>query len=470
MGDTPLLVSASQSMCLMTTSSTPAPRDESDVPATPLMHLSALLSRPLTSRAGETVGRLDDVIVRLRDEQYPLVTGVVAKVGGRRVYVSSKRIAEFSEHRVVLAKEKIDLRGFERRPGEVLLRQDILGHRLIDVTDVELVHAYDVELDDTGAGWVLARLDTRRPARMFGLVKQRHGHAARDWKAFEPLLGHRPSALDRTGKTRLRRLKPAQIADLLEDADSQEGSEILEHVHVDPELEADVFEELDPDLATKLFEEMSDREVSQVLTRMRADDAADAIADLRQQRRVPVLDLLPPGHRTKILTLLGFSPSSAGGLMGTDVLTCPQELPVGDTLRAVAAARAMQQEALYTVHALDSERRLAGIATVIALLRADPAERLAAVMDTDPVRVSATTDAVDIALLMADYNLVTVPVVDEDDRVLGVVTVDDVLEATIPDDWRRREPASRPPTRAVEQQRTSLTGGPPGGTDGGHGG
>ena len=71
---------------------------------------------------------------------------------------------------MVLAKEKIDLRGFERRPGEVLLRQDILGHRLIDVTDVELVPAYDVELDDTGAGWVLARLDTRRPARMFALA------------------------------------------------------------------------------------------------------------------------------------------------------------------------------------------------------------------------------------------------------------------------------------------------------------
>lgn len=200
----------------------------------PLMHLSVLLSRPLVSRTGETVWRLDDVIVRLRGEQYPLVTGVVAKVGGRRVYLSSKRIAEFSEARVVLANEKVDLRGFERRSGEVLLRQDILGHRLIDVSDVELVHAYDVELDDTGSGWVLARLDTRRPARLFGLVKQRNGHAARDWKAFEPLLGHQASALDRASKTRLRRLRPAQIADLLEDADSQEGSEILVHVHVDP--------------------------------------------------------------------------------------------------------------------------------------------------------------------------------------------------------------------------------------------
>lgn len=455
-----------EAMCAMTTPTTGQAGSQGGL-AVPLMHLSVLLSRPLVSRTGETVGRLDDVIVRLRGEQYPLVTGVVGKVGGRRVYVSSKRIAEFSEARVVLANEKVDLRGFERRPGEVLLRQDILGHRLIDVSDVELVHAYDVELDDTGSGWVLARLDTRRPARLFGLVKQRNGHAARDWKAFEPLLGHQPSALDRASKTRLRRLRPAQIADLLEDADSQEGSEILVHVHVDPELEADVFEELDPDLATKLFEEMPDVEVAQVLTRMRADDAADAIAELRQQRRLTVLDLLPAGHRTKIMTLLGFSPSSAGGLMSTDVLTCPQELAIGEVLRAVGAAKAMQQEALYSVHAVDNDNRLVGIATLITLLRADPADRFGSVLDTDPVRISATTDAVDIALLMADYNLVTVPVVDDSDQILGVVTIDDVLEATIPDDWRRREPAARPPTLTHEQQSVALGSAPPGEAGGG---
>jgi Mg/Co/Ni transporter MgtE len=88
--------------------------------------------------------------------------------------------------------------------------------------------------------------------------------------------------------------------------------------------------------------------------------------------------------------------------------------------------------------------------SVIALLQADPAERTAALMDSDPVRVDADTDLTDIALLMADYNLYAVPVVDEGDRVVGVVTVDDVLEATIPEDWRRREPAARPVREAPE--------------------
>ncbi|GAC1607746.1 MAG: CBS domain-containing protein [Mycobacteriales bacterium] len=431
-------------------------------PTVAVMHLLPLLRLPLLSRTGETVGRLDDVIVRLREDGYPLVTGLVVKVGGRRVFVPLKRIATFSEAQVSLSKEKVDLRGFERRAGEVLLREDILGHRLIDVSDVELVRAYDIELDLTADGWVLARLDTRQPARLMGLIKGRQGHASRDWKVFEPLLGHSSSAADRTAKTRLRRLKPAQIADLLEDANRHEGSEILESVHADPELEADVFEELDPDVATKFFGDMSDEEVAEVLGRMRADDAADAIAELRQQRRLHVLDLLPDGHRTKILTLLGFSPSSAGGLMSTDVMTCHQRMSARDVLQAVAAAHTLQEEALNTVHAVDDDGLLVGTITVIGLLRADPTLALADVVDSDPVRITAQTDAVDIALLMADYNLITVPVVDESNRVLGVVTVDDVLEATIPDDWRRREPAPRPPMRPGDEHVSAQASGPPG--------
>ena len=110
------------------------------------VHLSRLLGRPLFSPTNEGVGKVDDVIVGLRGEDYPVATGLVAKVGGRRVFVPMERVAELSEERIVLAKSKVDLRGFERRDGEVLLREDILGHRLIDVADAELVRAWDVEL------------------------------------------------------------------------------------------------------------------------------------------------------------------------------------------------------------------------------------------------------------------------------------------------------------------------------------
>ena len=211
-----------------------------------VVHLSALLGRPLFSPTNESVGKVDDVIVGLRGEDYPLVTGLVAKVGGRRVFVPMERVAELSEQRIVLAKSKVDLRGFERRDGEVLLREDILGHRLIDVADAVLVRAWDVELRATDEGWAVSCLDTRRPPRLFGLIRSSAGRPCQDWKAFEPLIGHTPSVRARATFGRVVRLKPAQIADLLEDASHTEGEEILDVVHSDPELEADVFEELGP--------------------------------------------------------------------------------------------------------------------------------------------------------------------------------------------------------------------------------
>ncbi len=107
-----------------------------------------MLGRRLASLSGETVGKVDDVIVRLRSGNYPLISGLVGKVGGRRVYIPIKRVAELSELGTVLSRAKVDLRSFERRDGEVLLREDILGHRLIDVADAELVRAWDIESSD----------------------------------------------------------------------------------------------------------------------------------------------------------------------------------------------------------------------------------------------------------------------------------------------------------------------------------
>jgi CBS domain-containing protein len=408
------------------------------------VYLSVLLGRQLLSPSGEGVGKVDDLIVRLSGGEYPVVTGLVAKVGGRRLFVPISRVAELGEDRIALAKAKVDLRSFERRDGEVLLREDILRHRLIDVADAELVRAWDIELRATDDGWIVSCLDTRRPARLFGLIRPSSGHPCQDWKAFEPLIGHTPSVRSRSSFGKVRRLKPAQIADLLEDASRTEGEEILDVVHADPELEADVFEELDPDIATRLFGDKTDAEVADVMAHMRADDAADALAELPQDRRQKILDLLPLGTRTKVLTLLGFNAASAGGIMGVDFLTVPADATVEEALRRVRLAGNVQPESLLTTHAVDSANRLVGTVSIIGLLQADPESRLVDVVDSEPVRVNAATDVVDVTLLMADYNLMTVPVVDADGQLLGVITVDDVLEATVPDDWRRREPPPHP--------------------------
>ena len=352
-------------------------------------------------------------------------------------------------HSARRGRARLDLRRFERRDGEVLLRADVLGHRLIDVSRARLVRAGDLRLSRAGGDWVL---DVRRhpvaPRRLFG--RQEQPHQARDWREFEPLIGHARSAVLRGPFARIRRLKPAQIADLLEDASKEEETEILGRVHADPELEADVFEELDEELATRLLGARTDAEIAEVLARMRADDAADTVAELPQRRRQGVLDLLPAGQRTKVLTLMGFNPASAGGLMGVDFLALAADVTVGGALEAVTRSASLQPEALTSVHAVDTGGRLLGVARLVTLLQSDPAKDLLGVCDADPVRIGADTDVTDVAVLMADYNLITIPVVDDQCRMLGLITVDDVLEATLPEDWRRREAAMPPDARHGE--------------------
>ena len=415
------------------------------------LRLSQLLKRQVADRSGESIGRLADVIVRLRGTDYPLVTGLVAAVGGREIFVPIDQVSSFDGDPLKLTSARLDLRHFERREGEVLLSADVLGHRLIDVQNARLVRAADLELARDDGEWVVSGVDTRRrPRRLFGLLAADNtegGQVFRDWHDFESLIGHQGSALLRGPFARVRRLKPAQIADLLEDASKEEETEILGRVHADPELEADVFEELDEDLATRLLGARTDQEIADVLARMRADDAADAIAELPQQRRQPVLDLLPAGQRTKVLTLMGFNATSAGGLMGVDFVAVPTMTSVSDALARVREAVSLQPEALTSVHAVDYDGVLRGVARLVTLVQSDPGATVIDVSDTDPVRVGADTDIVDVAVLMTDYNLITIPVVDDERRMLGLITVDDVLEVTLPDDWRRREAAEPPDAR-----------------------
>jgi CBS domain-containing protein len=421
-------------------------------PAGPIsLRLSRLLNRPMADSGGQSLGGAADAIVRLRGSDYPLVTGLVAAVGGREIFVPIDQVPGLADDPLRLTSARLSLKHFERRDGEVLLRRDVLGHRLIDVANARLIRAADLELVRDGAEWVLAGVDTRRrPRRLFGLRGPDANDPAavfRDWHDFEWLIGHTGSALLRGPFGRVRRLKPAQIADLLEQASKAEESEILSQVHSDPELEADVFEELDEDRATRLLGARADEEIAAVLARMRADDAADAVAELPQPRRRPVLDLLPPAQRAKVLTLLGFNATSAGGLMGVEFIALPTMATVGDALNRVREARTLQPEALTSVHAVDENSVLRGVARLVTLIQAEPGARLIDVCDTDPVRVGADTDVPDVAVLMTDYNLITIPVVDDERRLLGVITVDDVLEVTLPEDWRRREAAEPPDAR-----------------------
>ncbi len=408
------------------------------------MHLSTVLRSPLLDRTGERLGRVEDVIVRLADGGYPPVTGLKARIGGRELFVPIDKIATLEAGAARLSGQKLNLGRFERRVGEVLLRQDVLGRKLVNVEadPPSLVTAHEIELACIDGWWrvvgvdpsVRAQLRRALPRAFKRLVGDR---PYLDWTDLEPFVGHVPSARLRFSHRKLANLHPAEIADLVEAASHEEGEELIEAVGQDRELEADVFEELDEHHQLEFIRERPDAQVAAVLARMAPDDAVDLIAEIDQERRAHILALLPPAGRRRIETLMGYNPSTAGGLMSPDFIALEEGSSVAEALTRVRASD-IGPQMLTTVYLLDADGALAGSAEIVGLLRVDSGARLADVAEREPESVQTDADLPEVARTMTDYNLVMLAVVDEERRVVGVITVDDVLELTLPAGWRRR--------------------------------
>jgi CBS domain-containing protein len=402
--------------------------------------LTGIIHSPLVDTAGGKLGRVDDVIARFSEGGYPPVKGLVGRIAGRRLFIPRERIAAMQSGSVQLAGEDLNLAHFERRQGEVLLGDDVLGRRLISVEAGRLVTAHDIELRLTDAGWVVAGVDTR-PKGLLGKFSGRRGEGLGflDWSSVEPFVGHVPTSRLLMPLRRLRRLHPAQIADLVEAASHDEGEEIISAVHGDPELEADVFEELNTEHQVEFLRDKSDAEAAAVLAEMGPDDAADLVTELDQPRRAPILSLLPPSQQAKVRALLSYGQSSAGGLMSIDFVSVPADGTVADALAAARAADVLPQVSA-DVFLLD-DGRLAGSVPLIELIRADGARRVAELVEHSNASVHVDDDFPEVARRMADFNLTVVAVVEDDGRVKGVITVDDVLEGMLPNSWRRRAEA-----------------------------
>ena len=208
------------------------------------------------------------MVVRLGAD-YPVVSGVLATVAGRRVFVPAEVVREIGHGYVELSEVRLDLRPFERRPEEVLLKQDVLDRQLINVEGARLVRTNEIELARVDGWYRVVGVDTGLRGLTRRVLPRRLAPRVQlgqflDWASVEPFTGHVPTVRLRVPHPKLARLHPAQLADLVEAASHREGEEIMSAL-ADEELEADVFEELDPQHQREFIVERTDAEVAGVL-------------------------------------------------------------------------------------------------------------------------------------------------------------------------------------------------------------
>ncbi|MGC8509838.1 MAG: magnesium transporter MgtE N-terminal domain-containing protein [Acidimicrobiales bacterium] len=409
---------------------------------TELLHLSTFLRRPIFDEAGDRIGRVQDLVARLGDAPHPPIVGAVIRIEGRDLFVPIRKIGGLAEGRMTFEGKRVDLRRFERRPGEILLAEDLLARHLINLVRGRLIIANEIEIAEIDGVWEVVGVDPGRRSFLRRILGPRIGQRVKvdrivDFASIEPFVAHVPSARLRIPYRKLAHLHPAQIADLVEQASHAEGEEIIEAVGLDRELEADVFEELDTAHQLEFLEERSDAEAARLLGRMEPDNAADLITEIDQDRRESILDQLPATQRAKVRNLLTYNAETAGGLMNPDFVSVPATATVEDALRAIRTSTVSAQS-LYAVFVLDEDARPVATATIAQLVRARATDHVLDVARTELTHVDPHSDVHQVARTMSDFNLTVLPVVEaEYGRMIGVVTVDDLLEELLPQGWRR---------------------------------
>jgi magnesium transporter len=223
-------------------------------------------------------------------------------------------------------------------------------------------------------------------------------------------------------------LHPADLADVAEALPRERIAALLGALPAD--RAADVLEYLDEEVRTEVLEAMSSRQAAQLVSEMTPDDRADVLEEVEEEHADEILSEMPQAAREETERLLAYEPDTAGGLMTTEFVSVPQELTVESALRNVRnVARAGRREAMYAIYATDAAGRVKGVMSLRELLAAPEGARVADVVWSEVVSVPATADRAEVARVTSDYDLVAVPVVDDDGRILGVVTVDDVIDA-----------------------------------------
>ena len=410
-------------------------------PTLPLvLHLSLVVPGDLRDAGGEKLGRVDDLIVRLGGDEYPPVSGVVATVAGRQVYVPADQVEEIAVGCVALRPGRLDLQHFQRRESEVLLKKDVLDRQLINIDGARLVRANEIELARIDGWYRVVGVDVSLRGLVRRLVPRALGQRVSlgiflDWASLEPFTGHVPTVRLRVPHPKLARLHPAELADLVEAASHHQGGEIMAAVAADPELEADVFEELEEQHRLEFAEERTDAQNAALLEHMEADDAADLVLQLDEDRREPIVSLLKGVQRRRVRALLGYDPATAGGLMSPEFVCVYGQATVAEAIERVRTSPIAADNAAW-VYTMSTHHRLRGGIRLAELLRADPRLRLVELLR--PVQaVQPDAELEEVARLMTDFDLTVVPVTDENEHLVGVITVDDVLEVVLPQGWRR---------------------------------
>jgi magnesium transporter len=414
-----------------------------------MAYISVMIGRPVVDIDCIPVGLLEDIIAAPRGEMaHPRVLAIVVRTAGKKtITISVDDVAVLLAPSIPLSKRLADVNPYSVGEQDLFLVRDVLDKQIIDTDGVRVVRVNDLELARVNSHYFVANVDIgslgllrRLWSGLADWLERRTGKPKTggtiSWDHVELLPGDQPMRLKVPGK-RISELHPADLAEIISDLTRPESDKLLETLDVS--TVADTLEEVEPDFQARLLETMPDEKVADVLEEMAPDEAADLLAEMPQDRSKELLNLMEREDADDVRKLLTYPVDSAGGLMNTEFVAVSSKLTAGEILSQLRGG-ASEAETIYYVYVTDPEGRLVGVFSLRELVLADPKTFVADFMHKRVVSVKLPDSQEDVAQAVSKYNLLAVPVVDDQGRIQGIVTADDALDKIIPTAWKKKLP------------------------------
>lgn len=412
-------------------------------------YLSEMIGRPVTDANGERIGRLEDLIAALHgDVTPPQIVALAVKHGSHLLLIPHDEVAALLAPAIPLLCPGQDITPYEPSENDLYLVRDILDKQIIDTDGVRVVRVNDLELArvnthffvvnvDIGGLGLMRRLGLARPTeKVAGRLGRKLASNSIPWDAVELLPCNQPMRL-KVPSAKIADLHPADLAELLTDLSRGDSSKLLESL--DMETLADTLEEVEPDFQASLVEGMPDERVADLLAEMAPDEAADLLAELPEDRSQDLLNLMEQEEAADVRKLLTYPVDSAGGIMTTEFIAVRPDLTAEQAINYLRRAGG-EVETINYVYATDRNGRLMGVFSLQDLVLAHPKTPVDHFMHTRLVTLNPLDSQEQAAQAIAKYNLLALPVVDEDGKIQGIVTADDALDKIIPTAWKKRLP------------------------------
>lgn len=416
----------------------------------PVLSFTQLRHRSLVDPEGTAVGRLEDLVVLALGAK-PQVTKFSLRRPDREEWILPWDVVAGLPPDpgapIRLRSRASDLTPVTLRPEEMRLAKNVLDKKVVDTARKKVVRVNDIELEERegrlhvigvegGLRGLLRHLKSERLAeRLAALVGAELPREVVPWEVLDTLETELTRAKRQAVYTKLAKLHPADIADIMEELNPSERAAIL--AALDEATAAEAITEAEPEVQASMVQMMEPEKAADILEEMEPDEAADILSDLPEAKAEELLESMAPEEAQEVEELLEHEEDTAGGLMTTEHVAFAPSLTVAEALQRIRD-EAKEAETIYYLYVTDPRERLLGVLSLRELILADPGRRLEQIMHTEVISVRPETGLREVAELQTKYNLLALPVVSGEGEMLGIITVDDVLNLILPMIWKKR--------------------------------